>query len=217
MKNVEIANITQLDKIKWFPWVGKNYKNTKLLILGESHYEDGDEWQEGNPQTTIQITKKYLMETPGDWKLYKNVERVLINKLNLSFAEKNALWNSIIYWNLVQRLLDSRAREDRPTDDDFDIGWKLFFEVCDIIEPEFCLVLGKSSYGRLGYYLSNSQSDWIKEDSLNFPNEKIFVLHKKINMHKLTLVFINHPSGSFGFDYSYWHPIVKKEFENLNI
>lgn len=206
-------NFEKLNDLKWLPWIGKNYESYGTLVLGESHYEDGDEWQLGNTRTTIQITEKYLNQAPGNWKLHKNIEKVITNKASITIEEKLDLWNSITYWNLVQRLLDSRNQIDRPTDKDFDNGWKLFFDVYKIIKPRFCLVLGKSSYGRLGYFLNNSQEEWVKNDSLNYPNEKVFKLHNKNTLDNLTLVFINHPSGSFGFDYNYWHPILKTEFD----
>src|SRR5690606_37188786 len=127
--------------------------------------------------------------------------------------ERKNLWNSVSYWNLVQRLLDSRNKTDRPKDVDFDLGWNLFFEIYEILEPKYCLVLGKAPYGRLGNYLNNCQNEWQALSSELYPNEKIFKLKNKDK--SLTLIFINHPSGSPGFDFQKWANIFHNEFVEL--
>src|SRR5690606_35945954 len=120
------------------------------------------------------------------------------------------LWNSLGYWNLVQRLLDSRSQADRPGFVDYDEGWRLFFKLYEILKPEFCLVLGKASFNALGNYLHNHQTEWEKEPITVNPDEKIFKLNN--GTKKMTLLFINHPSGSRRFDYQKWADIFKTEF-----
>lgn len=204
------TDFDEIKKLKWFPWIGKNYSKNGLLILGESHYEDGDEWQEGNKLTSRIITEKRYDNTIGKWTLHNNVEKSVLNSSEVSLNERRKFWDSVTYFNLVQRLLDSRERTDRPTDDDFDEGWEVFLNVIEVLEPRFVLVLGKASYGRLGYYLNNCQKDWIKEENISNTNEKIFNLKK--NDRKMKMVFINHPSGSFGFNYKKWAALIDEEF-----
>ena len=206
------STFDSIESLKWFPWIGNEYDKTKFLIIGESHYEDGDFWQLGNKETTRMITQKRIDDVNGKWTLHRNVEKTILNKTDISFDQRQELWNSVAYWNLVQRLLDSRNQDDRPNDNDFDLGWKLFFEIYKILEPKFCLVLGKAPYGRLGNYLTNFQTEWkVAKSELN-PNEKIFKLTN--GKQEMTLIFINHPSGSFGFDYQKWAEILKIELGN---
>lgn len=204
------TDFDEIKKLKWFPWIGKNYSKKGLLIFGESHYEDGDEWQEGNKFTSRIITEKRYDNTNGKWTLHNNVEKSVLNSSEVSLTERRKFWDSVTYFNLVQRLLDSRERADRPTDYDFDEGWEVFLNVIEVLEPRFVLVLGKASYGRLCYYLNNSQKDWIKEENISNTNEKIFNLKK--NDIKIKIVFINHPSGSFGFNYKKWASLIDEEF-----
>lgn len=137
-------NLDSIENLNWLPWIGEEYSKTKLLIIGESHYEDGDFWQEENKDTTRVITQKRIDEINGKWTLHRNVEKIILNKTDISVDERKNLWNSVSYWNLVQRLLDSRNKTDRPKDVDFDLGWNLFFEIYEILEPKYCLVLGKA-------------------------------------------------------------------------
>jgi len=204
---------SDFDKIKtlnWYPWIGKNYVSKGILILGESHYEDGDEWQNGNKNTSRIITEKRIDNERGKWTLHNNVEKSLLNKNTISIEERNDFWNSVTYWNLIQRLLDSRHRNDRPIDEDFDNGWKTFFQVIEILQPKHIIVLGKASCGRLGYYLQNSQSEWSKNDE-DFQRKEKKVITLKKGEKEIKLIFINHPSGSFGFNYEKWAELIKEE------
>jgi len=204
-----IDDIKKINKITWLPWIGENYRD--IMVIGESHYEDGDEWQLNNPETSKIIIQKRLNGIEGNWKLHRNVERIILNKENIENVDVKKVWESVSYWNLVQRLLDSRKSSDRPNDEDFDTGWEVFFELIKILKPKYCLVLGKSSYGRFGNYLTNVDKSWNIIKSERYPNEKVLKIQK--NNSIINFVFINHPSGSFGFNYEKWAEIVLNEFK----
>lgn len=197
--------------IKWIPWFGKHYYRTKTIVLGESQYEDGDEWQDDNIDATRILIEKRLSGSKGI--LYTNVEKVLLSINNPSKFESNLLWSSIIYWNLVPRLMSNR--NERPGHADYDNGWKLFFNIIKTIQPQptTCIVLGKSSCGRLGYYLNNNTTEWEKNSTEFYASEKIINLTN--NGNKLKLIFINHPSGSRGFDYKFWTRHIAENAPNL--
>ena len=197
------SQMTEVATLKWLPWIGQHYSSTKTVVLGESQYEDGDYWQDGNINATRILIGARFLGRRG--KLYTIVEKVLLSMDNPTVEQGNYLWKSVTYWNLVQRLLSSI--KERPSDSDFDNGWKVFFELVDIIKPNTCIVLGKSSCRRLGYYLQNNQTAWKRNDYLEFyAPEKIINLSR--NGHKLKLIFVNHPSGSRGFDYIHWAELI---------
>lgn len=203
------CDFDEIKFLEWYPWIGKDFKKTNILLIGESHYEDGDFWQFGNKETSRIITKKRLDDVNGKWTLHRNVEKTILNKVNISLDERKEFWNSVVYWNLVQRLLDSRNENDRPNFEDFALGWKLFFQVYTVLKPKYCIVLGKASFAALGNYLTNFQSEWKFAKSELHPNEKILKLDN--GKQEVTLIFINHPSGSFGFQYQKWSEIIKIE------
>lgn len=204
--------IKSLPNIKWLPWIGKNFIDTQVLILGESHYEDGHYWQDSDSTTRIILNKRL---SGNKVKLYSNFERIILTKKDLSIEEINKFWSSLCYYNLVQRLMNSI--KERPNKDDFDSGWNIFFNLIEVISPKVCIVLGKSSFGRLGFYLkNNNQFNWNGITEEFYDDKKIIHLTKEEK--ELTLIFINHPSGSRGFSCEYWTDFINKnEPEVLNL
>jgi hypothetical protein len=202
MNNYE-EQMSKIEGINWLPWIGQSYEESGIFVIGESHYEDGEFWQEGNKSTTRIIIKKRYDEIDGVWKFHKNVENILLNKSSNSIEEIKQTWDNIIFWNLVQRLLDNRTAENRPTFNDFTEGWQLFFKLCEIFKPKICLVLGKESRNSLGYLLANKKlGQWKLTDSTQFNQETFFTINNEIN--EIRILFINHPSGSYGFNYEKW-------------
>lgn len=210
---MEKFNEIQFDKINnlnWYPWIGENYSKTKLLIVGESHYEDGDEWQLGNKNTTKTIITKRINGDRG--KLHTNIEKTLLNLDNPTKEQGFNFWKSIAYWNLLQRLLDSREQVDRPMDEDFDMGWKVFFELIEILNPKYVIIVGKSGFGRLGNYLNVNETGWEKNDLDFIQKEKIINLKK--GDKALKLIFIKHASSFYS--YKKWADIIKNEHPELS-
>ena len=203
-------NFKGIEKLKWLPWVGESYNRSKTIVIGESQYEDGDEWQEENINATrILIDKRFL----GDrGRLYDNVEKVLLNLENPTLEQGNHLWKSVSYMNLVQRLMSSK--KERPNDSDFDTGWSVFLKVAGILRPSTCIVLGKASCGRLGYYLNNHDLSWERSNVQEFyTTDK--VINLKQDSHTLKLIFINHPSGSYGFSCERWGKFISDNEPSL--
>jgi hypothetical protein len=204
-------DLKQIKNLKWLPWIGKNYSKTRTIILGESQYEDGHWWEEDNIDATRTLIGKRFSGDRG--KLYSNVEKILLAADNPTQIQGINFWKSVAYWNLVPRLMSSRS--ERPNDKDFNDGWRLFFDLVEALDPKptTCIVLGKSSCGRLGYYLTNNDTSWDKNNPEFYEKEKIINLSKGDN--KLKLIFLNHPSGSFGFDTKYWTKLVSDNEVNL--
>ncbi len=195
--------------LKWLPWVGTHYNNSQTIILGESQYEDGDEWQENNKNSTRTLIDKRFTGSKG--KIYTNVEKVLLNSSSVTQECGNKVWKSVSYYNLVQRLMGSI--KERPTDADFDKGWEIFLNVAEVIQPKLCIVLCQSS-GRLGYYLNNNVTSWERNVS-EFYNKEKKVINISQNGKSIKLIFINHPSGSRSFDYSRWAQLIHNEEPSL--
>lgn len=191
--------------LKWHPWIGDLYSLGGMLILGESQYEDGDFWQEDNTEATKTLVQKRL--NGGKNRILQNTEKVIFSSNQILDTQIKSQWNSVIYYNLVQRLMSSRS--ERPNDKDFDFGWKVFFELWEILQPSLCIVLGKSSCGRLGYFLTHNDTKWNRNKSEFYTNEKVINLSR--DNQKTQLIFINHPSGSRGFSFNKWSELIRKE------
>jgi hypothetical protein len=117
-------------------------------------------------------------------------------------------WSSVAYFNLVQRLLPSR--NERPDENDFDKGWRVFFEVVNLLKPKYILKCGKSGEGRFGYLLTNNNPNWKYEEKEYYANPRLMNISS--DGYEFKLFFINHPSGSFGFSYEEWGRITQQYF-----
>ena len=201
----------QIDGLKWLPWIGHFYNSTRTIILGESQYEEGSDWQEKNINAARDLISIHISGRKG--RPYYNIEKVLLASNRPSPEQSNFLWKSVVFWNVVQRLMSSR--EERPNDSDFYNGWKLFFTIIDVLQPQptICIVLGKSSYGQLGYFLNVNDTSW--DRNVHEFQEQKRVINLSRSGQKLKLFFINHPSGSRGFKYEHWAQLISVEEPNL--
>ena len=124
--------LKKINMIKWIPWIGDNYKNskTKLLVLGESHYK----WEGKGAWTmlnSIQFEKNYVIEhyikvkegNENKISVLDNLLRALYNKKDISSREKYLFAQNISYCTIIQRAL--KNIKERPNKEDFLEGWKI--------------------------------------------------------------------------------------------
>ncbi|MFP4095965.1 MAG: hypothetical protein ACLFUB_15885, partial [Cyclobacteriaceae bacterium] len=192
---------SQIFGLSWYPWVGTNYNLHGTMIMGESLYDDNHEWIDGNHDAVRILVESRISGKHSH--LFSKTEQVFYNKQLVLPEESAKMWNSVIYWNLVQRLLASR--NDRLTLEEKTDGWRIFFEISDILKPSKCIVLGQH-HGQLGNYLNNCQNSWQYNKAEFYTENKIVNLSR--NKESLRIIFINHPSGSHGFQWEKWGKLV---------
>ena len=204
-----------INSLKWRPWIGNNYINKKILIVGDSHFEDGGYWQKGNKDATRQIIDVCVMdeksEKRGKSKIHSSIEKVFYNKKNITIEESKRLWQASAYFNLVQELMTSSSAP--PTTSQLDLGWESFLDVAKILKPTVCIKCGLRGFGRLGYVLNNKKKEWNFEHKEFLQNPR--VLNLSYDEHKKTIVFIKHPSGRGGFSFKQWGDILQYQFPDL--
>lgn len=137
------------------------------------------------------------------------VEQVCLgNPPTVGYEDRDKFWRSVCFMNLAQRLLPSRS--ERPNDADFDLAWGVALEVCKALNVKFVLKLAKDGFGRLGYYLNNSKTDW-KISAWQTNSSAIL----KNGSHELKIICINHPTGSRGFQRQKWSSVFKEHFPDF--
>lgn len=201
--------------LEWLPWVGKNFDDKKLLIVGDSHFEDGHNWQKGFAGTTRHVMKQCVFDETtkqfGKSKILKSIERTIYNKKFVTKHESQSLWNSSAYFNLVQDLMPDRRTA--PSDAQLDKGWRNFLDLISILRPTMIIKCGMRGFGRLGYVMHTERKEW------NFSHSEFVQKPRVLNIsngdYKTKIVFIKHPSGRGGFSYSDWAIIVKKHFPDI--
>jgi len=169
------------------PWVGKNYskEENKILILGESHYSDTD-FKEKTDFTTdiINIFLQYKLGNEGH-QSWMNTFTKFTNVLNEGTAEIQELenfWNSIMFYNYVQKAVKGGARVS-PSKNDFDISYLALKEVLNKYKPKTIIIWGN----RLWNHLPN--------DDIKLNNETN-IYHFKTGNVDAEILTIHHPSST---------------------
>jgi len=74
-------NLRQISSLNWLPWIGENYDNQKikLMIIGESHYANGEQEQKYNNKQYTRIIHKEtaVLRNYYNIKVYANFHRAM--------------------------------------------------------------------------------------------------------------------------------------------
>ena len=189
-------------KIVFEPWIGSQVSNVnnKVLVLGESHYGDvsPEDWHD----FTNYIVNKFLRYKSGNEKhehwmnTFTRFSNVVTSNMDIPM-DTNEFWNSIIFYNYIQRpLYSSRIA---PTQEEFINSAKAFEALVAIHKPTEIIVWGK----RLWDYLRSNNI--LTLDELN--NQNFITNNDGLNTSKIYHVY--HPSSSY-FNYAYWSNLKRK-------
>lgn len=202
---------SKLENLIWKPFIGKLYNKTtpKILIVGESHYvptgENFEDYLDPN-WTRLFIAKEGLQETPWYSGTHKNnlvreVEKTLIRSENYSEEVSRKLWDSVCYYNFVQRLIP--IRDKRPTYGDLILGWEVNFNLYNILLPDIMLFCGVESAKHFQtmndrLHAFNANAIELTKDMINGAYPKGFIIERN---GKTTLcLFIKHPSQGYTWE-----------------
>lgn len=184
-----------MNSVHFKPWIGRNYNknlNSRLLVLGESHY--GPKNLPTN--FTISLTEEYVRY---EWnhRYWTNIMQVIDGKKHWEI-DRDTFWCEIAFYNYIQRSV-AETPGVAPTIEMWQEAETPFFEVLEALKPTHTLVLSKrlwenmTSQGEPGV---NFKLDTNERETWNFAY--------KNGMTKAT--WLPHPS--YGFSAKSWHPWV---------
>lgn len=196
----------QINELTWYPWIGSNYTENRLLIVGESHYAQGED---GNidlvcyndflkdRNSTISIVERLM--NGSSWNFFQNTYHALLGTENIN---REAFWSNVAFYNLIQRPM--QTRKDRPSKADYSCGWDVFYEVLKVIKPSHCIILGSGSAKYL-YPVMKGKKDIIFADNKCTIEQwhkqigKYFgkIAHLEYEEVYTDITFIKHPSAYF--------------------
>lgn len=200
------------------PFIGKYYNtpksifNTRLMVLGESHYDDKDKnLKERMPVNnsddinfTCNVIKNYLN---NDFKFdrwmntFTKFSSSLINKKlcrNNNIKDISKIWNSVIFYNYIQMIMGSSRVA--PSEDAIKNSEGSFYSVINQYKPELLIVWGI----RLWDYLPHdfwTDGKIIKEGS-SVSDYGFYTLN---DGSKVFCTYVKHPSGGYS-----WSEVHKK-------
>ncbi|MFT4503197.1 hypothetical protein [Caballeronia sp. 15711] len=204
-------------QLRWWPWVGSKFSRSaaKTMILGESVYRwaEQEAFDERYRQTSgLRITHaNHALKFDRNSRYVRNIERAIFQRRNPSDAEKQMLWSSVVYHNLV--LDEMKSVNHRPKQEQYQTGWNAALELFDALAIEQCLVFGVESVSALRLTSSESELNCGVKRHLTKVGRFCALsglVHTKSG-RPVKLLFVRHPSSFFSW--RKWAPVVR---EGLN-
>ncbi len=216
--------------LRWLPWVGRGYAGSaeKILLVGESHYADDQDSTKVNGKIADvskneRYTREVVAECPinADWpnKTYDNIPRMLLATSLTDKGKRGRLWEQIAFYNFVQRVVNY-SNDERPSDDDFYDGWRVYKLLVEALRPKVCIFLGvqaSNSFNRAmtDMGLSHGEIQW---------GEPLNGVYRRnggsvtLNGDTIATHFVKHPSRFFRWkDWNrYLHNTIPTQMVGLN-
>lgn len=202
------------NNIFFMPYIGKDYANGGLfskrtMILGESHYCDGDCCDCGNCRLYKQcanFTQNVLCDFLDERKERQNwmrtfvkFERSLVGE-KTDWALRRKIWDSVMFYNYLQVAMTGPRKAG--TSAQYKQAANAFFDVINENEPECIIVWGK----RLWNNMPNER--WQDGDDIVVDGNHIATGYYLLsNGKRAKVVAVYHPSGGYSWDY--WHKVIQ--------
>lgn len=217
-----------MDNVIFLPRVGKGYleglTGHKVLVLGESHYcyDLGAGkctgcslencimlgWSRADyEQQTSEYIKDILYNSPGGsyQQTALSFERAVLGKEELTQVEREKFWNSVIFYNYIQKALPKKKGERTVFKSTDLIGADLAFkEVIEAYMPDRIIVWGCRLYGILPAW--NGIGSFLKLPS----GAKTDIWTYSIKGKSIPAMKVYHPSYPAGRDWQYWHKFYRE-------
>ena len=205
--------------LKFQPWISEGYKRgdsrySKLLILGESHYEDSRQAYDDSQKDLIVEVESSLEQ---DEKLSSFTNEVLaefvneesniafFRNLGLLFNPNDRLevWNNVSFANGIQVLLSGSSAQ--PSKEEIATVKDAWWELLDNLQPDRVLVCSQRMWN---YWLPDSDERGYLLKHLEENNKRSTIWRYNRKGGITHAMAINHPSKYFS--HSNWKPLVEK-------
>ena len=217
-----------VEGLTWLPWVGKNFQDTRVLIVAESHYTNKatpEEAQIGKKEymedkySTREVFAEYpMIGYEAGWTnhggrhnnpTFDNIFRVLLSNDLLgekSRMQREKLCSALGFVNIVQRPMWFPPREsgypkERPNPEDMITGWKVIKQVLAILKPDLCWFAGSEADKFLHWYMDQVG---ISHDEVHVCGKIGHTYAREVNVlidgKQIPLKFSQHPSQYFSWE-----------------
>jgi hypothetical protein len=190
--------------IKFWPYIGSYYDDIypKILVLGESHYapsaKDAEALKQINNNhncTRETIVNEYLSDlSPSGthWAHYVRCYRYTAAMIaGLDYHKSDFMWGYLSFYNFFQGIVGVNSKDKKYISELLENSRKAYFEVIDLLEPNFIIVWGRSKL-----------YDWLPQDEREYINKNLLLYYYK-NRPQTKIWHIQHPSR--GFPYKYYN------------
>jgi len=140
--------------LKWWPWVGANYRKAaaKIFILGAStYYKEGEDWSDEwvacgenshNPNRVLIMDN--AIKPDGKKGCFANTAMMFLDGAEKPYDEnaRSLFWESVAFANFVQKIVPDGKQVGNVCTDTLVRSRKALYDVINIIKPELVLVWG---------------------------------------------------------------------------
>lgn len=162
------------------PFVGANYKNCRILLVGESHYVGNLKSEEKAYLQDNDVNNWYCYRVPEEfgyaswfntryiiWKflnkrrsksytIFSKPANAIIDELKLTNVCDSEIFSVCAFMNYFQRPSCSQGDTITNSDKDNKIAYQIFFDVVKILNPKTIIFLSKNAFE--SYELYNSKN-----------------------------------------------------------
>lgn len=189
------------------PWVPESehsrLEGVRLLILGESHYEEPNKGvldsSEKDPNFTIGIVRRWGAQPEGRQRFFANLYEMVTGEPWRLDADHDRLWQHVWFYNYVQALVSSGGGKT-PTKAQFEASECQFRSVLERVRPEAVIVMGVRLWQAMA-----TQDEWV-EDMAGALGR--VCAYRLADGSRVFAAHTWHPSAP-AFSPGKWHPRVK--------
>lgn len=205
------------------PWVGSGYRaqDVRTLVLGESVYDysKGDQAKRaklgGRNGVRLRIRDHGIRSNYNEKqsRFVRNFERAYFRKRDVTSHERQDLWTSIVFHNLVLEVL--KSPKSRPTDAQYAQGWDRAIELVQLLQADQVIVYGLEQRKVRALKAGPWPAQAAPQDIL-LPKHwhlRPRCLEVEINGRHVRMLFIRHPSSFFAW--RQWGAVLQ-EFTSLS-
>lgn len=186
--------------VKWDPWVGEHFHDTRILIVGDSTYiRKGAVWEHKWRETceTERTPNRCLIggNAKGGCSPFKQMPAMFSKTLGKASDENVAFWSSVAFFNYHQTAMDGPECTGPTSAEDRERDRNAASYVVNTIKPALVIVWGVGLFDTIA---STELFGFGYDDTL-WP-EYISGAHVRIGLDKndkTTYVGIRHPSRGF--------------------
>lgn len=193
-----------LAKMEFMPWEGpfyqKGFFGKKVLIVGESYYED-PEWTnnpDNFPYASINAIQKHIFG--WNQSTLSTFTSMILGKFNsVTIEDRAAFWNSAVYYNFIQAGLRQQATDNSEIPNDWlKNGKQILGNLLSVYKPDVTIMFSKQIWKHYADYKGTHYSKEYKEHMLLHSSVTTFDLEDSENTYHI--VGIYHPSRLFSIE-----------------
>ena len=191
----------------WKPSGDPRYKGIRLLVVGESHYDEGEPPAPDQVSSfTSEIVTRWGANAEGYQRFFGNIYGTFNDDgAHWSSDEFKQFWNSVYFYNYVQSFVPGGAGE-RPTAKQFSDSADAFHAVLDDLRPEAIVVMGQTIWD----LMSERNAQLVDRDEEGVGS----IYRYEYDGGSCIAGHTHHPS-SIGYSADYWRPRVKRLWDRI--